>query len=173
VRVIGLPGGSRTFTSAAELAVRYLTQVADGGFEAPAAGPSAWDFEGTANHGVDRGLGFAHSGANNGWIRTSGTGWSAYTQQVPVVPGRSYTFDGWVRSSSSLTDGRFGVRIGPDGSDVLGEQRFDAGADYTHQAVTVQVPAGVHAVTVYAGFTAPGSDTWLQIDDISVQPSVG
>jgi hypothetical protein len=38
------------------------------------SGKPAWLFEGTAANGVDRGLGFAHSGANNGWIRTSGTG---------------------------------------------------------------------------------------------------
>jgi hypothetical protein len=173
VRVTGVPGGSRTFSSVAEVAVRYVTQVADGGFEAPASGPSAWEFEGTANHGVDRSLGFAHSGANNGWIRTSGTGWSAYTQQVPVVPGRSYTFQGWVRSSPGMTDGRFGVRLGAQGSDVLGEQRFGASAEYAQHAVTVDVPPGVDTVTVYTGFVAPGSDTYLQVDDITAGQPAG
>ncbi|MGH3356337.1 MAG: DUF4185 domain-containing protein [Nocardioidaceae bacterium] len=169
VRVIGVPGGSRTFTSVAELAVRYATQVADGGFESPAGGPSAWDFEGTANHGVDRGLGFARSGGNNGWIRTSGTGWSAYSQRVPVVPGSTYTFHGWTRTSAGLTDGRFGVRLGDDGSEVLDEEHFGASADYVERTATVRVPEGVHEVTVYAGFVAPGSDTFLQLDDISVE----
>ena len=168
VRVYGTPGGNRTFTSASEVAVHYATQVADGGFEAPAGGPEAWGFEGTANHGVDRGLGFAHSGTNNGWIRTSGTGWSALTQRVPVTPGGTYTVSTWVRSSPSLTDGRFGVRLGELGSTILGEARFGATPDYTRQEVTVTVPAGVSAVTVYTGFVAPGTDTWIQVDDVTV-----
>ncbi|MFG2056375.1 carbohydrate binding domain-containing protein [Micromonospora sp. NPDC048930] len=168
VRVIGFPGGARTFTSVSELAASYRTQVVDGGFEAPGGGTSAWDFEGAAYHGVDRNLGFAHSGQNNAWIRTSGTGWSAISQAVPVVPGRTYTFASWVRSSSALTDGRFGVRLGPDGSEVLGESRFGATADYTERSVQVTVPAGVTSLTVYAGFVAPGTDTWIQIDDVTI-----
>lgn len=168
VRVIGFPGGSRTSTSVSEVAAYYATQVTDGGFEAPAGGVSAWDFEGAAYHGVDRGLGFARSGQNNAWIRTSGTGWSAISQAVPVVPGRTYTFASWVRSSAALTDGRFGVRLGADGSEVLGESRIGATADYTQRSVRVTIPPGVHTVTVYTGFVAPGTDTWIQIDDVAV-----
>lgn len=170
VRVVGVPGGSRTFSSVAEVGARHLTGLADGGFEAPAGGKPAWDFEGTANHGVDRGLGFAHTGRNNGWIRTSGTGWSALTQQVPVVPGRSYVFRGWMRSSPTLDDGRFGVRLGDHGSTVLAEQEFGATEQYVERTVTVTVPPGVDELTVYTGFVAPGTDTYLQLDDTSVDP---
>jgi len=92
VRVIGASGGNRTFTSVSEVAVRYAAQVADGGFEGPATGPSAWAFEGTAAHGVDRGLGFAHSGVSNGWIRTFGTGWSALTGPDVHVRGVGSVF---------------------------------------------------------------------------------
>ena len=166
VRVIGVPGGSRTFSSVAEVAARYLTQLADGGFEAPAGGKAAWDFEGTANLGVDRDLGFAHSGRNNGWIRTAGTGWSAYTQQVPVTPGATYTFRAWTRSSPALAEGRFGVRVGDE---VLEEQGFGATEDYAARTVTVRVPDDVHQVTTYAGFEGPGTDTWLQLDDFTVE----
>ena len=167
--MIGQPAGSRTFTSVAEVAARYLTQVADGGFESPAGGPAAWGFEGTANHGVDRGLGFAHTGDNNGWIRTDQSGWSAYTQDVPVTPGTRYTFHGWFRSSASMDDGRFGVR---DGSgNLLAEDRFGASGSYQEHSVTVTVPGGVHQLTVYAGFNGPGTDTWLQLDDIDVTPT--
>jgi hypothetical protein len=127
-------------------------------------GPSAWGFEGSAAHGVDAGLGFAHSGANNGWIRTSGTGWSALTQQIPVTPGQTYTFGAWARSSPSLTDARFGVRAG---NTPLAEATFGATADYTHRQVTITVPRDVNAVTVYIGFFAPGTDTWIQVDDIT------
>lgn len=167
VRVIGQPGGSHTYTSASEFQADYRTQVVNGGFEAGAAGRQGWDFEGTANRGVDRGLGFAHSGRNNGWIRTSDTGWSAYTQRVPVTPGHTYTFSAWIRSSGSLTDGRFGVRSGAAGSAPLDEVRFGAAADYTRRQVTVTAPAGRHVLTLYAGLDAPGTDTWIQVDDVS------
>jgi len=166
VRVVGVPGGSRTFTSVAEVAARYAAQLADAGFEAPSGGASAWGFEGTANHGVDRGLGFARSGRNNGWIRTSGTGWSALTQTVPVQPGRDYTFGAWTKSSPSLADGGFGVRIGDD---TVAEQELGASADYEQRTVDVHVPEGVHEVTVFAGFDAPGTDTWLQLDDFTIE----
>jgi hypothetical protein len=152
-----------------ELAAYYATQVTDGGFEAPAGGPSVWDFEGSAYHGVDRNLGFAHSGQNNAWIRTSGTGWSAISQAVPVVPGRTYTFSSWVRSSTALEEGRFGVRLGADGSEVLGEAKYGATADYTERKVDVTIPEGVHSVTVYIGMVAPGTDTWIQIDDVTIE----
>jgi hypothetical protein len=167
VRVIGLPGGTRSFTSIAELAVRYAVQLADGGFEATGSGKPAWVFEGTAANGVDRGLGFAHSGANNGWIRTSGTGWSALTQLIPVKPGTTYKFTSWINASAALPAGagRFGVRAG---SQVLGEDSFGASAGYVRHEVTVTVPPGVQAITLYAGFTAPGADTFIQVDDFAV-----
>jgi hypothetical protein len=168
IRVYGIPGGTRTYTSAAELAASYVPQLADGGFEAPAGGPAAWNFEGNAGHGVDRGLGFAHSGQNNGWIRTSATGWSALSQQVPVTPGNTYTFSVWERSSSALTDGRFGVRLGADGSTILGQTTFGATDAYEQRQVTVTIPANVNTVTVYAGFVAPGTDTWIQLDDFTI-----
>ncbi|TDO44948.1 hypothetical protein EV643_11493 [Kribbella sp. VKM Ac-2527] len=167
IRVIGLPGGTRSFTSVAEVAVRYVAQLADGGFEAFGSGKPAWIFEGTAANGVDRGLGFAHSGANNGWIRTSGTGWSALTQKVPVVPGTTYKVGSWINASAGLPDGqgRFGVRVG---SQDLASKTFGASTGYVHHEVTVTIPAGVHEVTVYAGFNAPGTDTWIQLDDFTI-----
>jgi hypothetical protein len=35
----------------------------------------------------------------------------------------------------------------------------------------VTIPAGVHEVTVYGGFIAPGTDTWLQMDDDTIAES--
>jgi hypothetical protein len=60
-----------------------------------------------------------------------------------------------------------GVRLGALGRTVLGESRFGATAGYTHRQVTVTVPAGVHSLTVYAGFVAPGTDTYIQLDDVA------
>lgn len=167
VRVIGLPGGTRSYTSVSELAVRYVAQLADGGFEGTGGGKPAWLFEGTAATGVDRGLGFAHSGANNGWIRCTCTGWSALYQTVPVNPGATYTFGAWINASAALPadQGRFGVRLG---TQDLSSKTFGASNGYVHHEVTVTVPAGVHELTVYAGFNAPNADTWIQVDDFTV-----
>jgi hypothetical protein len=167
VRVIGLPGGTRSFTSVSELAVRYVAQLADGGFEGTGGGKPAWLFEGTAANGVDRGLGFAHSGANNGWIRCTCTGWSALYQTVPVNPGTTYTFGSWINASANLPadQGRFGVRLG---TQDLASKTFGASNGYVHHEVTVTVPPNVHEVTVYAGFNGPGADTWIQPDDFTV-----
>ncbi|GAA1588187.1 MULTISPECIES: DUF4185 domain-containing protein [Kribbella] len=167
VRVIGLPGGTRSYTTVSELAVRYVSQVADGGFEGTGGGKPAWLFEGTAANGVDRGLGFAHSGASNGWIRCTCTGFSDLYQSVPVVPGTTYTFGSWINASANLPadQGRFGVR---NGTTDLASTTFGAGTGYVHHEVTVKVPPNVHELTVYAGFNAPNKDTWIQVDDFTV-----
>jgi len=167
VRVIGLPGGTRSYSTVSELAVRYVSQLADGGFEGTGGGKPAWLFEGTAANGVDRGLGFAHSGANNGWIRCTCTGWSALYQTVPVVPGATYTFGSWVNASANLPadQGRFGVRAG---TQDLASKTFGAGTGYVHHEVTMKIPPDVHELTVYAGFNAPNKDTWIQVDDFTV-----
>jgi hypothetical protein len=167
VRVIGLPGGTRSYTTVSELAVRYVSQLADGGFEGTGGGKPAWQFEGPAANGVDRGLGFAHSGANNGWIRCTCTGTSNLYQTVPVTPGTTLTFGAWINASANLpaNQGHLGVR---NVTTDLGNVSFGAGTGYVHHEVTVTVPANVHELTVYAGFNAPNLDTWIQLDDFTV-----
>lgn len=164
VRVIGFPSGTRTYTSVGELGASYATQIVDGGFEAN-GGASAWSFEGTAGHGVDRGLGFAHTGANNGWIRTSGTGFSALTQEVPVTPGKTYTFSVWTQGSPGVTGGKIGVRAG---TQVIGSTAIAVSQGYTQHQVTVTAPAGARTLTPFIGFDGNGTDQWLQIDDVAV-----
>ena len=88
---------------------------------------------------------------------------------MPVTPGATYTFCTWINGPrrASLTAAS-ACGLGELGSTILGEARFGATPDYTHHEVTVTVPAGVSAVTVYAGFEAPGVDTWIQVDDVTV-----
>lgn len=160
VRLIGFPGGSKTFTSIAELTASYRSQLLDPGFE---AGGGAWSFTGTAGHGVDSGLGFSHSGKNNGWIRTSGTGFSAIYQDVPVQPGRTYTVSAWARTSPGTTGGSLSVT---SGSTTVGAVAIPVTADYTKYSVTVKAPAGASTVRVAIGFEGSGSDQWMQIDDV-------
>ena len=160
IRLIGFPGGSRTFTSVAELTASYRSQLLDPGFE---AGGSAWSFTGTAGHGVDAGLGFAHSGKNNGWIRTSGTGFSAIYQDVPVLPGHTYTATVWARTSPGTTGGRLSVA---SGSTTLGSVAIPVSTDYTKYSVTVKTPADASTVRLSIGFEGNGTDQWLQMDDV-------
>ena len=170
VRVIGFPSGTRTFTSIGELEASYRTQVADPGFEAHSGG-SAWQFDGPAGHGVDRGLGFEHTGSNNAWIRTSGSGFSALSQDVPVRSGQDYTVSVWTQSSPGMTGGRLQV-TDADGGD-LGQVEIPAQSEYGKHQITVTVPEGHSTINVSVGFEGNDTDQYLQIDDVGVRPADG
>ncbi len=167
IRVLGAAGGRRTFSSVAELEVGYAAQVANGGWEAYGGGTPTWEFDGLAGHGADRGLGNAHSGTNNAWIRTARTDWNAYTQRIPVRPGETYTLSGWFRTSSNFPagQGRFQARAG---STVLGELPFGPTTAYRRYEFRVTVPGDTTELTIAAGLTGIGSEVWLQLDDIEV-----
>ncbi|REE69589.1 uncharacterized protein DUF4185 [Paenibacillus taihuensis] len=124
---------------------------------------SPWYADGNA--GVDHGLGFAHSGANNSWVRNT-SGWNAVKQEISVVPNTSYTLTGWVKTSTNMNNGYFGARaIG--GGPVLNEVHMTTPlGSYTQQTVTFN-SGNNHSVEIYAGLWADG-DTWLQADDFSV-----
>lgn len=167
-RVIGTPGGSRTFTSIAELAA-YNSVVADQGFEEQLSNTlnAPWASEGDGARGVDRGVtGFAHGGANNAWMRTSAAGWNAIKQTVHVTPNTNYRLTGWVQTSSNLSGGYFGVRVGTSGT-VLAETPYGAQPGYTQ--LTVDFNSGANStLTLFSGFHATGGDTWLRLDDLRV-----
>lgn len=178
VRIIGVPGGTRTFTSVGELEAYYGGEgVADGGFEGQATSTVSppWRGEGGGGKGIDRGLGFAHSGANNAWIRTT-SGWNAVKQVVSVMPNTNYRLTGWVRNSNNFiccqpqTGGYFGVRAGSDvTTSPLAETSFGGLPSYTQLTVDFN-PGSNGSVTVFAGYWAPGADSWVQIDDVSLVP---
>ncbi|HLT62159.1 MAG TPA: hypothetical protein VK020_13240, partial [Microlunatus sp.] len=167
IRVLGSAGGRRTFSSVAEVEVGYRAQVANGGWEAVSGGAPTWEFDGLAGHGTDRGLGNAHSGENNGYIRTSRDDYNAYTQRVPVRPGATYTLSGWFRTSSDFPEdhGRFRVLAGQT---VLEERTFGPTTGYQRQEIEFTVPDDVTEVTVAAGLVGAGRDVWLQLDDIEL-----
>ena len=79
-------------------------------------------------------------------------------QTVPVTPGTDVhlRFLGNASANLPADEGRFGVRVG---TLDLASQTFGASTGYVHHEVPVKVPAGLHEVTVYAGFNAPGVDT--------------
>ena len=145
---------------------RGANLVAHGGFEQQPSGTatSPWFAHGGA--GIDRGLGFARTGANNAWVRAS-SGWNAIVQEVAVTPGTRYTLTGWVKTSANQNDGYFGAR-GLNAGPVLNETHLTQPlGGYTQLSVTFDSGAN-HAVEVYAGTWANAGDTWLQVDDVAV-----
>ncbi|WP_206663824.1 DUF4185 domain-containing protein [Robertmurraya kyonggiensis] len=138
--------------------------ISDPSFETQTATPimAPWYVEGEG--GLDRNLGNARTGQNNGYVR-NGSGWNAIKQRVVVQPNTNYTLKGWVRSSSNNSEGYFGVRVPNDGA-VIKENKFGSLSNYTEQTVTFN--SGPNSVVeLYTGIWANG-DTWAQVDDVSL-----
>ncbi|MCY1079016.1 hypothetical protein [Archangium lansingense] len=172
VRIIGTPGGSAYFTSIGELSVYYANPVTSGllqdpGFENQTSNAVSypWYVQGTDAKGIDRGLGFSHSGANNGWIRTSSRNWNALKQDVQVTPNTNYVLTAWIRSSANVVGGYFGVCTVP--GVIINELNYGYLPDYTAKTVTFNSGSNT-SVSVFAGFWAPGSDSFIQVDDFSL-----
>ncbi|WP_164012138.1 DUF4185 domain-containing protein [Pyxidicoccus trucidator] len=145
---------------------RGANLVGHAGFEqqASASASSPWYAEGNA--GIDRGLGFARTGANNAWARNT-EGWNAIKQEVGVTPNTSYTLKGWVKTSGAHSEGYFGARM-LGGGPILGEVLFAQPlGSYTLLTVTFNSGAN-HSVELFAGMWAHDTDTWIQVDDVSL-----
>ncbi len=146
--------------------VRGPQLVGQSGFEQqPSSTPtSPWYANGNA--GIDRNLGFAHTGSNNAWARNT-SGWNALKQEIAVEPNSSYTLTGWIRTSASHGDGYFGARAAGNGP-ILNEVHLtQAYGSYAEQSVTFNT-GNRHSVEIYAGFWAHDVDTWMRMDDIRV-----
>jgi hypothetical protein len=124
---------------------------------------SPWYVNGNA--GVDRNLGFAHTGLNNAYARYD-SGWNAIKQEVFVETNTNYTLTGWARTSSNNSEGYFGARL-LNGGPVLSETQFSSLTNYTK--LDVQFNSGNnHSVEVFAGMWASNGDTWIQADTFSL-----
>lgn len=124
-----------------------------------------WLVEGDGPKGIDIGLGFAAFGSNNAFIRTT-SGWNAITQWITVKPMTQYTLTGWIRTSSNVKDGYFGVR---DNTNlIIEETKYGPLTGYTKLFVTFN--SGFNStVLLFIGYWAPGADSWVQIDNLSIQ----
>ncbi|ATB33920.1 DUF4185 domain-containing protein [Melittangium boletus] len=143
---------------------RGANLVGQGGFEQQpgATATSPWYVEGKG--GVDRGLGFTRSGANNGWVRNDVPGWNALKQEVAVTPNTQYTLSAWVKTSNTLNEGYFGARM-LRGGPILNELKLTQPlGGYTQLSVRFNSGAN-HSVEIFAGVWANNGDTWLQADD--------
>lgn len=138
--------------------------VSDPGFETQGQTPVSAPWYVTGEGGIDRNLGFARTGQDNGYVR-NGSGWNAIKQRVAVQPHTNYTLKGWVRTSGNNTEGYFGARVPYDGN-VIAEVPFASIANYTE--LTVPFNSGANNfVELFTGMWANG-DTWVQVDDVSL-----
>jgi hypothetical protein len=149
----------------------YRPNVLDHGFEMqPALGDIAapWSGEGPDFKGIDRNHGLAHSGANNAFIRTSSWNWNAITQRVLLPTGSRYRLHVWLRANNIPGTGSIGVRV--DGLIFpIASAVFSSTVGY--QEVTVLFDPGSNSsLTIFIGYTAQGSDSWVQIDDVTITP---
>lgn len=139
--------------------------VSEPGFETQAATAmmAPWYLEG--HGGIDRNLGNARTGADNGFVRYN-SGWNALLQTAAVQPHTNYTLKGWVRTSSNNNDGYFGARA-PNHGAILSETPYGSLPSYTE--LTVSFNSGVNStVELYSGLLANSGDTWAQLDDVTL-----
>jgi predicted esterase len=131
--------------------------VVNAGFESALAN---WQCTGAC--GFDAAT-FGHTGIGNAFVRAN-SGWNDVHQIFSVMPNRTYTVSGWLRTSDNNTEGYFGVRAA-DGK-VVGEKKFGKFPGYTRVDVTVNSGPNTNLI-VFGGLWANG-DTFLQLDDVTV-----
>jgi hypothetical protein len=160
--------GRNNCKTACSVSSSDMNFVMDPGFEASTSIRNMWQIEGPNGHGIDSGLGFAHTGSNNAWVRANSWNWNALRQHVVVQPNKNYVLTAWVQTSPNFAQtGYFGVRAG-DTTNVLAETRFGTLPGYTQ--LTVQFFSGsLTSVEVFWGNWAQGFDSWMRLDDVSLK----
>lgn len=140
--------------------------IFNGDFETPDG--SGWFT--TAGAGIDKGKGLAYRGANNGWVRGS-QGWNAINQWLPVVPNTTYRVSAKIRSSATLKSGQAFMSIRGVANNVLNEVPiYKTACDY--QTWTFTFNSGTNdSVLFYSGLWGNGTDAWMQIDNVDIQPA--
>lgn len=147
--------------------------VGDAGFEEQNSRviSAPWSGEGPDYKGIDIDLGYQKTGRKNAFIRTSSRNWNAVTQRVSVKPQTVYYLEGWVRTSGNYTTGYFGAR-GTNGRTIVQKNYGKVISNGAYQFLRMAFNSGTNtSVTLYAGYNAPGTDSWVQIDDISLADS--
>lgn len=142
----------------------WMMSMPNAGFEAPADGTPVpgWCTEGPDLKGVDRGIGWSHSGADDAFIEAATAGrWNAVAQHIVVPPGRTVELSAYVWTSRFVTAGYFGVRDAT--GRVFSEIQFGPLDGYHRLAV--RFPSGASSnYTAFLGFWSPGSSLLLADD---------
>ncbi|MEU5538553.1 G1 family glutamic endopeptidase [Streptomyces sp. NPDC020362] len=158
---------------APEASARPSGLVRDPGFEEQNSRTvsGAWKGEGPDYKGIDTDLGYQKTGRKNAFIRTSSRNWNAIAQTLTVKPQTVYHLEGWVRTSGNYTTGYFGAR-GSNGRTIVQKNFGKVLTNGAYQYLSMAFNSGTNtSVTLYAGYVAPGADSWVQIDDIDLADS--
>lgn len=138
--------------------------VSDPGFEAQTAATLSppWQLSGTG--GIDK-TDLAHTGKNNAYLRGS-LGSHQIQQNVAVRPHHRYRLSAWVRTADNNTETSLGIRTLR--GKPLAQKTGGAHPQYTQ--VSVEFTSGPESlVQLHAGFYAHNQDTWLQLDDVTLE----
>ena len=149
--------------------------IQDPGFEASSSLAPHWKVDGGPTAaGVDGASADAHSGTNDGYIYDD-SGKAKFvdlSQTVTITPNTIYTLTGWV-DASNTKGGLFGVRtVGGTNLATSALANTDPGpsthaADYRQYTVTFNSGSAT-SVVVFAGYTTPGSGSFINVDDMSL-----
>jgi hypothetical protein len=165
VLVLGVLLAGCALVPAGTAAAQCVNPLRDGGFEAQRSRfvSNPWVAEGRA--GIDIGRGLSARGRNNAWARNT-AGWNGIRQAIRLNAGIVYTLKARIRTSTNVRDGYFGFR-NPFQRPVS-ETRFGPLPTYRELRVRLR-PARTRTYYVFAGFWAPGQDSWIQVDDVRVE----
>lgn len=150
----------------------WMMYMVNSDFEASADGSAvpAWcTGEGPDAKGVDRGVGWSYAGANNAYIEATTTSrWNALTQHIVVPRDDTIELAAYVRTSSSVTAGYFGVRHKATGA-VHREVRFGP-LNVGYQRLSVRFPSEAgNDYTAFVGYWSPGGFSWLVVDEVTTR----
>jgi predicted RNase H-related nuclease YkuK (DUF458 family) len=176
VNSAGESGRSNEVTATPEGSGGGSNLIQDPGFEASSSLAPDWNVDGgPTSAGVDVVAAHAHSGSHAAYLYDdSGTKkFVDLSQTITVTANTSYTLTGWV-DASDTTGGLFGVRTtGGTNIDTSALTNTDpgpsthGGADYEQYTVTFNSGSNT-SVVVFAGYTTPGTASFINLDDVSL-----
>ncbi len=132
---------------------------------------AAWKAEGTGTNGIDTGT--SASGAKNAYIRAT-SGWNAVTQPIATAVNKYYVARAKVYTSPNFPAGFLGIR---DAYGKLVAARIFGPSSMGYTEVTTApflgtladpIEGSAQMLTLFVGYTATGSDSWVRIDDVHV-----
>jgi len=134
---------------------------------------AGWITEGAA--GIDRGLGYAFRGPNNGWIAARDVGaWSSLRHDFSAA-GYVCNAGMFLRSSGNVT-GAYASILDHTGQ-IVAERNLDPNllnnanpGGYVPFGLNLRAPVIIpgETMTVRIGFWGNGQDAWLQVDEVHV-----
>jgi hypothetical protein len=146
--------------------------LTNGGFDLASTIALPWRTEGPDSKGIDVNLpDRSRTGrGNNAWLRAGSWNWNALNQTLAVEPNTTYALTGWVRGTTNIANGYFGVRNAANQA-VQAETKFAGTGQY--KLLTVKFNSGANtSLTAFAGYWAQGQDSWFQLDEMNLSKNL-